>query len=665
MRRRLVASTLLLASLAPRSSWAQAEEEPEYGATAEVEAPPAEPVRRSVPAEDLRQVAGARGDALRAVEILPGVARSTAYWGGAPVLRGAAQHESVVYLDGAPVPLLYHFSSATSFFPSRLLERVDLVPSNFSVRYGRLVGGIIEARTRAPATDRMHALLELSLIDSSALVEAPLGKDAAVAVGARRSNIDFFFRQLVPADAYNVVAAPVYYDYQAIGALRLGNDHRLRLMAYGSRDTMELLFSKPVLEDPGLRGHVDGVLSFHRVNATLESTPTSEWSQRVSLTAGTLTRVQHVGPLSQRLESFQVLGRIDQKLVLGPAADLAFGIDTEVELADGRYHGPRPPAPEGDPTMNEGLGLTEALTIEDRVDVVQPAAWVELTLRPDRRVTLIPGLRLDWYGNLRHGSIDPRLSTRVALTDSTTLKGGVGLFTQPPVWYYALPTLGNPDLDPYHALHTSVGVEQKLGRGVQLGLEGYYKYIYDNVVGTPGNAAPHFVNDGSGRVFGSELSLEVRPSAKTFGYLAYSLSRSERRDRNAGWRVFDNDQTHVLSAVASQNLGAGWSLGGRFRLVSGEPETPVTGAVYDARIDQYRPTYGAPNSERRPTFHQLDLRVEKEWRWSPLTMAAYLELLNAYNAKSEEGSRYSYDYSRREAVSGMPFLPNIGLRGEL
>jgi outer membrane receptor protein involved in Fe transport len=678
VRVRLVTSILLFSLSVPGTARAESPgatpseaeapskgEELDFGATAEVEAPPTEPVQRSVPAKDLRRVAGARGDALRAVEILPGVARSTSYEGGAPVLRGASQHESVVFLDGAPVPLLFHFMSAQSFFPSRLLDRVDVVPSNFSARYGRLVGGIVEARTRPPATDRLRAVLELSLIDSSALVESPLGERAAVAVGARRSNLDFFFKSLVPADAYSVVAAPVYYDYQAIGTVALGREHRLRLMAYGSRDSIQLLFSKPVLEDPGLRGQIEGVLSFHRVNATLDSSPSPELSQSLSLTVGTLTREQLIGPLRRDLESVQLLGRLDEKLRLGASADLLFGVDAEVEFADGRYHGPRPASPEGDPTLNDGLALTEPITIEDRVHLVQPAAYVELVWRPDRRVTLVPGLRFDWYGNLKRGSIDPRLASRVALTESTTLKGGAGLFTQPPVWYYALPKLGNPKLDPYHALHTSVGVEQRLGRQVTLGVEGYYKRIVRNVVATDGNVAPYFENGGSGRVFGAELSVEARPSERTFAYAAYSLSRSERRDARGSWRLFDHDQTHVLSLVASQDLGAGWSLGGRFRLVSGDPTTPVTGAVYDARAGQYRPTYGAQGSERQATFHQLDARVEKEWRLGPTTLAAYLEVLNAYNAENPEGSRYSYDYSRRESVRGMPIIPNLGLRGEL
>ena len=99
--------------------------------------------------------------------------------------------------------------------------------------------------------------------------------------------------------------------------------------------------------------------------------------------------------------------------------------------------------------------------------------------------------------------------------------------------------------------------------------------------------------------------------------------------------------------------------------MSGDPTTPVTGAVYDARVGEYRPSYGAQNSQRRPAFHQLDVRVEKEWKISPLSLAVYLELLNAYNAKNQEGTRYSYDYSKSEGVSGLPLLPNLGIRGEL
>jgi outer membrane receptor protein involved in Fe transport len=197
-----------------------------------------------------------------------------------------------------------------------------------------------------------------------------------------------------------------------------------------------------------------------------------------------------------------------------------------------------------------------------------------------------------------------------------------------------------------------------------VGVEGFYKWLDDRPVPT-GNAPPRYVNDGQGRVYGAELSLEARPDPRTFGYLAYTLSRSERRDLDRRWRLFDQDQTHILALVLSRALGAGWELGARFRLVSGNPETPIVGSVYDVRSGVYLPVSGRVNSVRGPAFHQLDLRVEKQFRAGALTLAPYLDVQNVYNAENVQGRRYSYDYRESEAVSGLPIFPNFGVRGEL
>jgi outer membrane receptor protein involved in Fe transport len=185
-------------------------------------------------------------------------------------------------------------------------------------------------------------------------------------------------------------------------------------------------------------------------------------------------------------------------------------------------------------------------------------------------------------------------------------------------------------------------------------------------VSTPDRREPHYTNDGSGRIYGVEVSAEAHTQSNGMFYLAYTLSRSERKDGpGQPYHIFEHDQTHILSLVASQPLGHGWEIGARFRLISGNPTTPVTGSIYDARSGVYVPSYGPVNSERNPLFHQLDLRVEKVWKLSPVTLAAYLDVLNVYNAQPRDGLRYSYDYSKSEAVGGMPLFPSLGLRGEL
>ena len=58
-------------------------------------------------------------------------------------------------------------------------------------------------------------------------------------------------------------------------------------------------------------------------------------------------------------------------------------------------------------------------------------------------------------------------------------------------------------------------------------------------------------------------------TSRAFGWIAYTLSRSERVDRPGNaTRLFDYDQTHVATVVASYEIGAGFEVGARFRYAS-------------------------------------------------------------------------------------------------
>jgi len=172
-----------------------------YSAVAEVEAPAREVSRHTVERQDLTKIPGTSGDALRAIEVMPGVAR-TSISSGDPILRGAAWNESRSYIEGATVPLLYHLGGVKSAFNSRLLSRVDLYPGNYGASMGRGVGGVVSARIRDPERDRLHALAEFSVLDSMALVETPIGNYSAVAVAARRSNVGFFYDAFAPKSGF-------------------------------------------------------------------------------------------------------------------------------------------------------------------------------------------------------------------------------------------------------------------------------------------------------------------------------------------------------------------------------------------------------------------------------------------------------------------------------
>lgn len=631
----------------------------EFEATAAVEAPPREVTRRRVDATVIRRAAGTRGDVLRTVELMPGVGRSY----GDPILRGAAPHESKTFLNGTPVPFLYHLGGLTSFVSPHLVERVELYPGNFSVRYGKATGGIVEVKLRDPDAERLRAVVDLNFIDGSAYVETPIGEHAGLAAAVRRSNIDFFFENFVPEDAYSVLAAPVYLDYQAIAKIELGEDVALRVLGYGSRDTIEL-FLDEALDDPYFAGSIGGLIEYHRAGVELEAR--KPWyALRLGATLGWIRLEQRIGEFWQELSGPELHARAELSFDLDPSLRLTLGGDALFAWYAGSYRGPHPPQLEGDVAGMNPQASAPVLAIEkDAIPISQSAATVELSYRPMPKITLVPGVRLDVFSDIGEVTVDPRLAVRYELTARTTLKWGVGWFTQPPEYYQSMPEIARGDVDPFRAIQGSAGIEQRFGDAVEVGLEGFYKHLEGLIVAT-GAPEPVFSNDGSGRAYGAELSGRARWAEASFAQLAYTLSRSERHDVEGGYRPFEFDQTHVLSLAASQNLGSGWHAGLRFRLVTGNPETPITGSVYDARAGVYVPTYGEPYSARQPTLHQLDVRLEKMWKLGPVSLAAYLDVQNVYNHRSREGERYSYDYSKKEAVLGSPVLPSLGVRGEL
>jgi TonB family protein len=634
-----------------------------FVATARVEAPPREVTKRSIEREEMKSVAGTRGDPLRAVELLPGVSRPSV-GGGMPIIRGANPFDTQVFLEGAPVPTLYHLAGLSSFVHSRVLDTVELYPSNFSVRYGRKVGGIIEAKVRDPKTDGLHGIAEASFLDTSLLVETPVGDKLSALAAVRRSNIDAVLNSAQRFGDLGIVAAPVYWDYQAIAAYRPTDVDRIRLLSYGSSDRFGIVLANPSESDPALRGAFDASSVFHRVQLGYRHRFRGGSEQNTELTYGNSQdrgRFGGFGVADFRVNTVQ--GRSEWSAVVSPALRVTFGLD----LLGNHYLGSYSGVP---PTLGEGE-LPSASSTQGRVSVgaatwvMLPATYVEAGIRPVSQLLLTPGVRADYNSFINEGSVDPRLSLRYEATESTALKAGVGRFSQSPDEKFVAENIGNPNLSMTHAVHASVGVEHAISPAFTASVEGFGKWLDGVVTSTPGGRPPFFVNAQDGRIFGGELMLRLKPSGRFFGFLSYTLMRSERRDEGQSWRFFDRDQPHILNATGVYRLGRGWEVGATVRYTSGTPYTPIVGSTYDATADVYSPRIGRQMSARNPAFSRIDLRVQKTWTFSRFSLAAYLDVQNVLNSPNREGFNYSYDYGRREGNRGLPILPILGLRGEL
>src|SRR5512140_1831009 len=182
---------------------------------------------------EIRNLPGAGNDALRALQSLPGVARTPFGLGGL-ALRGTAPRDTKVYLDGIEVPLLYHFGGLASFLPTAAVDEISLEPGGASVRYGRGLGGVAVVTSRTGRGDEWRAGGELSLIHAAAIAEGPGPLRGSWLIGVRRS----YFDEIEQAANLDLTLAPRYGDAQ----LRWDSgDGSWMVILFGSDDKLRLL----------------------------------------------------------------------------------------------------------------------------------------------------------------------------------------------------------------------------------------------------------------------------------------------------------------------------------------------------------------------------------------------------------------------------------------
>jgi outer membrane receptor protein involved in Fe transport len=278
---------------------------------------------------------------------------------------------------------------------------------------------------------------------------------------------------------------------------------------------------------------------------------------------------------------------------------------------------------------------------------------------------------MDWFGAIDELAFSPRLTARYGLTEEVTLKGGVGLFTQAPQPQDSFEPLGNPELKSEKARQYALGGEWRPLDFVELNVTGFYQDYYDQVANTnafvvdPETGATDpliYDNSGKGRAYGGEFLLRHYPHNKFFGWISYTLSRSERLDTLTNkWELYDFDQTHIFTAIAGYNLPLGFDVSARFQYVTGNPTTPIVGSVYDADEGSFSPISGARNSVRNKPFNKLDVRIDKSFIFDTWRMGVYLDVQNVYWADNQEGVQYNYDYTKKSIVTGIPIFPQLGL----
>jgi TonB family protein len=629
---------------------------------------------------ELQRIPGSFGDPIRALQNLPGVARAP-FVAGQLIVRGASPSETGTQMDGVSIPILYHLGGGPSVINAEFLDRVDFYPGGFGARYGRAVGGIVDAATRKGASDTLHGVFKIDPLDVSAFLEAPVGGSVSIAGAIRRSYIDVLLPLFLPKDPRGgtLFIVPRYLDYQVrvdVGSEGSGDPRfgasSFYLMAFGADDSLRVVAtgggrSRDILLDAHTLFHrVKGDWTYRKGNFSSVFAPYVGYDSAngtFGLTSAYPANASSIGAREDlSLDVARWLG-------VRAGADLLFNrLTGSVELpisAGTQYRG----FPGAQPNVERQI-------LDRRINVFDGALYAEADFKSGP-LTVTPGLRAthDRIHGRDLNALDPRLWIGYRLGNLTRLKGSAGLYSQTPNGTnFENPPLGNPGLRFERAFQASAGLEQKLGTVWSTDLVAYFNRRYDLAV-SPGRIIANedgsitrerFSNDGLGRAYGLELLLRHQPTRNFFGWLAYTLNRSLVRRAGGDNYIFSAfDESHILALVANWRPGGNWQLGGRFRYVTGRPITPIRHPydLYSADSNRFFATTGDDRSSRLPSFRQLDLRVQKDFLFQNWTLSIYLDVQNVTNARNAEARVFDYRFREVLIVPGIPILPLLGVKG--
>jgi hypothetical protein len=633
-------------------------------------------------ADEVRTTPGAMNDALRAVTILPAAARIPYSFGGL-VLRGMSPRDTSVLVDGVEIPMAFHFGGISAVFPTGLLEDLRVVPSGFDVSIGRTQGGAIELVTRTPRRDRLRAAGEVSLLHASASAEGPIWGGGGFLVGVRRSYIDAFLRPFLDRN----VPTPSYLDAQARVVWGTPAGGETTAYVLGSFDRIANSEDAAAPGDPEAEGHLSTSLGFVRLGGQHRR----RWG-KTSVTVAPFVGTNLLAAESRdyggtmeldetriRRRWYQFGGR-GEWLRDDPGGFLRAGVDVA-----GGYLG----RVSGDAVVDdvdvEDVGLPRNTVLWTDV-----ALWAE-TRRQwwNNRVSVRPGVRLDWFGLGEETTIDPRLNAHLDVTDSTTLRASLGRFHQPPSPAHFDEFTDNLEAKSSYVDQATLAVEVAATPALTVTSAGFwhegrrtlvdatmdedgpldmqeliFRELLEEQVGFYGNQA----NRGHQRSYGIELSTKYE--SDRFRLLAnYTWSRSKRTYLvpQPGWEPYGLDQPLRFNLAAATRAGR-WNVGIRLTAVSGNPARLFpAGTLVDA---EHADPDQAPLA-RLPAFWQIDVRVDRTWKRSYGTWSLFFDVLNATHHRNiEMRESVQDDWSPDPAyvprwthsdTRGLPIIPTIGL----
>jgi len=653
-------------------------------------------------------------DVFRSVQMLPGIG-ATNESSASMNVRGSSTTENLVLLDGFTIYHLDHFFGTFSAINSAIVEKVELMKSAYSARWGSRASSILNMSTKTDLPEKINGEFGINLMSAQSMIKVPIKDKTSIVLAARRSFTDLIrtrqFSDMFQVNQYEFLRPEYdegsnspnsnffFYDVNLLARHAFNESNELQASFYKGRDQLQLSDEASTEQAIGqstftterkLRDHNNwGNLGMSLVYRT-------KWSERIQAEF-IASRSVHKNDLHTYISSNSRIGnfnnggfanssdqtnKIDEKKIelnsnyrINQRSNLNFGIfynNTEISYGVSKRM------------------ITDHTSISLADDMKFFGVYSEIDLLPKENIELTAGIRLTDCSSCIDKIIEPRISFALSLTDQIQMNASFGKHIQNIVnveYQYATITgtgfylLSDDNFLPsIRSDHYTLGGSLSTNN-FEFSTEGFFKNttgisrynagfdVYENNLsdGT-------YFSEGDLLAYGIEIYTQKRTGIHQ-GSLSYTISQSKNRfeDINEG-KYFSSsfDERHELK-IANQVSFGSWQFMANWIYGSGRPFSVINIDINVADVRQPLSYYvNLPNANRIPAYHRLDLGATYTITFeSQNKLEIGLDIFNAYNRKNFRPANsfavYPADAQDKSAPTESPtirllkFTPSIAL----
>jgi TonB-dependent Receptor Plug Domain. len=629
---------------------------------------------RAFTVEETQKYAAAVNDPLRMVTGFAGVV-SADDGGNDIVIRGNAPTGLLWRMEGVDIPNPNHFSEAgrsgggISILSSQLLANSNFLTGAFAAEYGNALSGVFDLKLRKGNNERKEYALQAGLLGLNAAAEGPFSPSykGSYLVNYRYSTLSLLDKMGVSLTD----GATNFQDLSFNIYLPTKNKGRFTIFGFGglSSDNEKMETDSTKWEREGdrysgrFKSNTGATGITHTISLDAQTTLKSalaysynqnSFDERYVQNSKTIVNSYKDNYVTQKIMASSVLNhKVSNRIALRAGASVHF-----INFKYYKLSKENPNAP-----------LLENIKTKGNTQTVQ--AYVQWQYKPMNRLMFNAGLHYLALLYNHTGSAEPRFSVKWDVDSKSSLALAYGLHSQLQALgvYFAKDEndhLINKNLDLTKAQHLVLSYSRLVGDNLRARAEIYYQRLFNVPVTVDRkktfstlNILSEFitdplVNDGKGRNYGVELSLEKYLSNHFYYMLNCSFYESKYTAADGIERNTRFNGNYLFNGVG----GKEFPLDGQRRVLGINIKMVYAGAFRYTPVDVVRSQQEGYTiyfekeaySRQLKPYIRPDIRVSLKWNREKLTSTLSLDIQNVMNRENED--RPYYDVLKGGLVMG-------------